>query len=125
MRPETTASAAPADAMVAGLTRPTAQVVTAAALSVGYHEGISQASSFFLMVLPGPPEQVLVFADAAVAVDPSAAELAEIAVAVVVEGGGGGGSVAGPIARKTMEAYFELHADKSHPERVEVAAFMN
>jgi phosphate acetyltransferase len=69
-----------ADAMVAGLTRPTAQVVTAAALSVGYREGISQASSFFLMVLPGPPEQVLVFADAAVAVDPSAAELAEIAV---------------------------------------------
>ena len=30
-----------------------------------------------------------------------------IAVAVVVEGGGGGGSVAGPVARKVMEAFFE------------------
>ena len=29
-----------------------------------------------------------------------------IAVAVVVEGGGGGGTVAGPIARKVMEAFF-------------------
>jgi phosphate acetyltransferase len=73
-------AAGEADAMVAGLTRPTAQVVAAAVLAVGYQEGISQASSFFLMVLPGPPEQVLVFADAAVAVDPSPAELAEIAV---------------------------------------------
>ena len=35
-------------------------------------------------------------------------EQPEIAVAVVVEGGGGGGSVAGPIARQTMEAYFQL-----------------
>ena len=31
-----------------------------------------------------------------------------IAVAVVVEGGGGGGSVAGPIARQVIEAYFDI-----------------
>ena len=37
-------------------------------------------------------------------------EQPEIAVAVVVEGGGGGGSVAGPIARQTMEAYFGIEA---------------
>jgi len=69
-----------ADAMVAGITRPTAQVISAATLAIGYAEGISQASSFFIMVLPGPPAQVLVYADSAVVVDPSAAGLAEIAV---------------------------------------------
>jgi phosphate acetyltransferase len=69
-----------ADAMVAGVSRPTAQVISAGALAIGYEEGISRASSFFIMVLPGPPERVLVYADAAVVVDPTAAELAEIAV---------------------------------------------
>jgi phosphate acetyltransferase len=69
-----------AEAMVAGASRPTAQVITAGALAVGYEEGVSQASSFFLMVLPGPPERTLVYADAAVVVDPSPSELAEIAV---------------------------------------------
>ncbi len=69
-----------ADALVAGVSRPTAQVISAGALAIGYAEGVSQASSFFIMALPGPPEQVLVYADAAVAVDPSPSELAEIAV---------------------------------------------
>jgi phosphate acetyltransferase len=69
-----------ADAMVAGITKPTAQVISAATLAIGYAEGISSASSFFIMVLPGEPERVMVFTDAAVAVDPTSAELAEIAV---------------------------------------------
>lgn len=70
-----------ADAMVAGVAKATAQVISAAALTVGFDEGISQASSFFLMVMPGADERVLVFADCAVVVDPGARELAEIAVA--------------------------------------------
>jgi phosphate acetyltransferase len=70
-----------ADAMVAGVAKATAQVISAAALTVGFAEGISQASSYFVMVWPGSPERVLVFADSAVVVDPSARELAEIAVA--------------------------------------------
>jgi phosphate acetyltransferase len=69
-----------ADAMVGGITKPTAQVISAASLAIGYAAGISSASSFFIMVLPGEPERVLVYADAAVAVDPTPAELAEIAV---------------------------------------------
>ena len=69
-----------ADAMVAGVSKATTQVISAATLSIGYQEGISQASSFFIMVLPGPPEKLLVYADSAVVVDPSATELAEIAV---------------------------------------------
>lgn len=49
----------------------------------------------------------------------------EIAVAVVVEGGGHGGVVAGPIARKVMEAYFgkepeeEIAADSTDAAREE------
>jgi len=69
-----------ADAMVAGVTRPSAQVIAAGALAVGYAEGVSHPSSFFIMVLPGEPERVLVYADSAVAVDPTAEELARIAV---------------------------------------------
>ncbi len=68
------------DAMVAGVAYPTAQVISAAGLCVGYLDGVSSASSFFVMVIPGTPERVMVFADCAVAVDPSAEELAGIAV---------------------------------------------
>ena len=69
-----------ADAMVAGVTKATTQVISAGALAFGYAEGVTQPSSFFLMTWEGPPERVLVFADAAVAVDPTAEELAQIAV---------------------------------------------
>lgn len=67
-----------ADAMVAGVVSSTANVISAAGLTIGYEKGISQASSYFVMVLPD--ERVLVFADSAVVIDPSARELAEIAV---------------------------------------------
>lgn len=69
-----------ADAMVAGASHSTAQVISAASLCVGFAEGVTRASSFFLMVLPGPPERVLVYADAAVVVEPDVEELARIAV---------------------------------------------
>jgi len=69
-----------ADAMVAGVTKSTAQVISVATLAIGYQEGINQASSFFIMALPGPPEKALLYADSAVVVDPTPAELAEIAV---------------------------------------------
>ncbi len=69
-----------ADGVVAGVTKPTAQVISAGALAIGYADDVSLASSFFIMVLPGPPERVLVYADAAVAVEPEARQLAEIAV---------------------------------------------
>ena len=68
------------DAMVAGATKPTGHVVSAASLTVGLDDSISQPSSFFLMILPGPPERLLVFADCALKVDPNPEELAEIAI---------------------------------------------
>ncbi len=73
-----------ADGMVAGVASATASVIQAASLTIGFQEGISTPSSFFLMVIPeclGERDKVLVFADCAVTVQPDSRQLAEIGVA--------------------------------------------
>lgn len=67
-----------AHAMLAGAANPTARVIEAALMTIGPAEGIDTPSSFFLMQWP---DRRLVFADCGVNVQPSAAELADIAVA--------------------------------------------
>ena len=66
------------DGMVAGAASTTASVIQASALTVGYAPGISTPSSFFIMEFPDG--RVLFYADCAVNIDPSARQLAEIAL---------------------------------------------
>ena len=73
-----------ADAMVAGAANPTRRVIEAGLMTVGLADGIALPSSFFLMVVPdflGQGARPLIFADCAVNADPSASELADIAIA--------------------------------------------
>ena len=74
-------AAGEADVMVAGADVPTRRVIEAASMAIGPARGISVPSSFFLMIFPDGRE--MVFADCAVNVSPSAAELADIARATV------------------------------------------
>jgi phosphate acetyltransferase len=73
-----------ADGSVAGATNTTAHTVRAALHCIGVRAGFKLVSSFFLMALPNPQfghDGAMIYADCGVVIEPSAAELAEIALA--------------------------------------------
>lgn len=73
-----------ADGSVAGATNTTAHTVRAAIVTIGLKPGFSLVSSVIVMVVPKKEfgvEGAMIFADPAVVVAPTAAQLAEIAIA--------------------------------------------
>ncbi len=73
-----------ADTLVAGLSTPTRRVIEAGMMTVGLAQGIATPSSFFLMIVPnflGQGQRSFIFADCGFNIDPTAEELADIALA--------------------------------------------
>jgi len=73
-----------ADGSVAGATNTTSHTVRAALHCIGVRPGLKLVSSFFLMAMPDPNvghNGAMIFADCGVVIEPSGAELAEIAIA--------------------------------------------
>jgi phosphate acetyltransferase len=73
-----------ADGSVAGATNTTSHTVRAALHCIGVRQGFKLVSSFFLMSLPRSEfgsDGAMIYADCGVVIEPSAAELAEIALA--------------------------------------------